>query len=252
MPLDYDSFGSSIVSGAQSPACFPSTHWSAILAAGDGSVPHSAEALEQLCRGYWRPIYAYVRRRGYSPTDAEDLTQAFFEHFLERKLLTVADRQKGRFRTFLLHACEYFLAKHWRDAHRLKRGGGQEIFSLDGAAGEDWYKREPADDMTPERLYEREWALALLDLVLEQLRHEWTVAGKESLFETLRLFLSGERNTITCAEAALKLGMSEGAVRTAVHRLRHRYGELLRAEVANTLSRPEDLEDELHHLLGVL
>jgi RNA polymerase sigma-70 factor (ECF subfamily) len=223
-----------------------------VVAAGDSSVPNSSQALEQLCRAYWRPIYAYVRRRGHAPADAEDLTQAFFEHFLQRKLLTVADRQKGRFRTFLLHACEYFLAKEWRDARRLKRGGGQEIFSLNAAAGEEWYQHEPADDMSPERIYEREWALALLDLVMNQLQQEWITAGKQTLFETLRIFLSGDRSTITSAQAALELGMSEGAVRTAVHRLRQRYGELLRAEVANTLSHPEDLEDELHHLLAVL
>lgn len=237
---------------ASSPGLFPNTRWSVVLSAGDTSVLGSAQALDNLCRVYWRPIYAYVRRRGYGPADAEDLTQAFFEHFLERKLLTVVDRQRGRFRTFLLHACEYFLAKEWRDARRLKRGGGQEVFSLDMVAGEEWYQREPANERTPERLYEREWALALLDLVMDRLRQEWAAAGKENLFQTLQAFLCGERKSITCAQAAFKLGMSEGAIRTAVHRLRQRYGEILRTEVAQTLSRPEDLEDELRHLLAVL
>jgi len=231
---------------------FPGTHWSMVLSAGDTSVPDSTQALDKLCRAYWRPIYSYVRRRGYGSADAEDLTQAFFGHFLERKLLTVVDRQRGRFRTFLLHACEYFLAKEWRDAHRIKRGGGTEILSLDMVAGEEWYQRESADEGTPERLYEREWALALLDLAMVQLRHEWTAAGKETSFQTLQAFLSGESKSINCAQAARELGMSEGAVRTAVHRLRQRYGEILRTEVARTLLRPEDLEDELRHLLAVL
>ena len=155
-------------------------------------------------------------------------------------------------RTFVLHACEYFLAKQWRDATRLKRGGVQKVISLDAAAAEYWYHNEPADPMTPERSYERQWALALLDLAMERLRQEWAVAGKETLFATLQLFLSGERKAITCAQAALELGMSEGAVRTAVHRLRQHYGEILRAEVGQTLSRQEDLEDELRHLLTVL
>ncbi|PYI85468.1 MAG: RNA polymerase subunit sigma-24 [Verrucomicrobia bacterium] len=223
-----------------------------MLAAGERESPEAAAALEKLCRAYWRPIYIYVRRRGHPPAEAEDLTQAFFAHFLERKLLTVVDRQRGRFRTFVLHACEYFLAKQWRDATRLKRGGGQNILSLDMAAAEDWYHNEPADPMTPERSYERQWALALLDVAMERLRQEWVAAGKETLFATLQLFLSGERKAITCAQAALELGMSEGAVRTAVHRLRQHYGEILRAEVAQTLSRQEDLEDELRHLLAVL
>jgi len=140
------------------------------------------------------------------------------------------DGQRGRFRTFVLHACEYFLAKQWRDSTRLKRGGGQNLLSLDVAAAEDWYHNEPADPMTPERSFERQWALALLDLAMERLRQEWAVAGKETLFATLQIFLSGERKAITCAQAALELGMSEGAVRTAVHRLRQHYGEILRGQ----------------------
>jgi RNA polymerase sigma-70 factor (ECF subfamily) len=249
MAADSDSSDPVMPSAA---GCFGTTHWSIILAAGDDESASSREALEKLCRAYWRPIYTYVRRRGHAPPEAEDLTQSFFAHFLERKLLTVVDRQRGRFRTFVLHACEYFLAKQWRDASRIKRGGGQKTLSLDVAAAEDCFHNEPADQMTPERLYERQWALALLDLALDRLKQEWTAAGKETLFATLQIFLSGDPKTTTCAQTALELGMSEGAVRTAVHRLRQRYGEILRAEVAQTLSRPEDLEDELRHLLSVL
>ena len=249
MPADSDSSDPVMPLAA---GCFGTTHWSVVLAASQDDSASSREALEKLCRGYWRPIYTYVRRRGHAPHEAEDLTQGFFAHLLERKLLTVVDRQRGRFRTFVLHACEYFLAKQWRDASRLKRGGGQQVLSLDVAAAEDGFQHEPADQMTPERLYERQWALALLDLAMDRLRQEWAAVGKETLFATLQGFLSGERKSITCAQAAFELGMSEGAVRTAVHRLRQRYGEILRAEVAQTLSRPEDMEDELRHLLAVL
>jgi RNA polymerase sigma-70 factor (ECF subfamily) len=247
MTPESDSSGFVIASAAPG---FTTTHWSVVLAAGEDDSASSREALEKLCQSYWRPIYAYVRRRGHPPPEAEDLTQAFFAHFLERKLQTVADRQRGRFRTFVLHACEYFLAKQWRDANRLKRGGGQTILSLDVDAAEDSYQNLPADTLTPERLFERQWALALLDLTRERLREEWTAAGKETLFATLQVFLTGEQQPY--APTALALGLSEGAVRTAVHRLRQRYGEILRAEVAQTLSRPDDLEDELRHLLVVL
>ena len=231
---------------------FATTHWSVVLAASDADSAGSRAALEKLCGNYWRPIYAYVRRRGHSREEAEDLTQGFFEHFLERKLLAVVDRQRGRFRTFVLHACEYFLAKEWRDAHRLKRGGGHQILSIDSVAAEDWYLNEPADEVTPERYYERQWALALLNLAIARLRLEWNAAGKEKIFDALQAFLSGERKSITYAQAAITLGMSEGAIRTAVHRLRQQYGEVLRAEIAQTLTRAEDVGDELRHLLTVL
>lgn len=233
-------------------AVFATTHWSVVLEAGQDESAGSRAALEQLCRNYWRPIYAYIRRRGHAPHEAEDLTQSFLAHFLERKLLSVVDRQRGRFRTFVLHACEYFLAKEWRNATRLKRGGGHQILSLDVSAAEDGYQNEPADHLTPERLYERQWVLSLLELALERLRQEWIVAGKTTQFAILQLFLSGERKSMTCAQAALELGMSEGAVRTAVHRLRQQYAEIVRSEVGQTLTRQEDLEEELRHLLSVL
>jgi RNA polymerase sigma factor (sigma-70 family) len=234
------------------PRHFNTTHWSVIIAAGDQATLASRAALENLCRAYWRPIYAYVRQRGHRPEEAEDLTQAFFEHVLERKLFSVADRRRGRFRTFLLHCCEYFIAKQWRDQQRLKRGGGQQVFSLDAAPTEEWYQNQPLDLMTPERLYERRWALAVLARVHDRLRQEWANAGKGSQFGALQAYLSGERETTPCAHTALELGMSEGAVRTAVHRLRQRYGQLLREEVAQTISNPDDLEDELRHLMTVL
>ncbi len=231
---------------------FNTTRWTIVVSAGQETTAASKDALEQLCRSYWRPIYAYVRRRGYRAEESEDLTQAFLEHFLERKLVSVVDRQHGRFRTFLLHCCEYFLAKHWRDQRRLKRGGGRPLLSLEGDSLEQWYRNELADPMTPERLYEKRWALSVLALVQERLRGEWEAAGKLEIFKTLQLFLSGENESMTCARAALDLGMSEAAVRTAVHRLRRRYGEILRAEVAQTISSPDEIEDELQYLLSVL
>jgi RNA polymerase sigma-70 factor (ECF subfamily) len=234
------------------PAQFNTTHWSVVVAAGQEATPSSREALENLCRTYWRPIYGYIRRRGSRPEEAEDLAQAFFEHVLERKLFSVADRRRGRFRTFLLHCCEYFLAKQWRDQQRLKRGGGLQLLSLEASQLEDWYQLEPADPITPERLYERSWALAVLRQAHDRLRLEWEQAGKATLFQTLEAHLSGEREAVPYAQAAIGLGMSEGAIRTAVHRLRHRYGELLRLEVAQTVTSVDDLEDELHHLLNIL
>lgn len=233
-------------------AQFNTTHWSVVATAGQETTPDSREALEHLCQAYWRPIYAYVRRRGTKPEDAEDLTQAFFEHFLKRKLFAVANRNRGRFRTFLLHCCEYFVAKQWRDQHRLKRGGTERIISLEAMQAEEWYVNEPTDRMTPERHYERSWALTVLEKAYSRLRSEWEDAGKGDLFRILQAFLSGERDTVPYAQAALELGTSEGAVRTAVHRLRHRYGELLRAEVGQTVASADDVEDELHHLLAVL
>jgi RNA polymerase sigma factor (sigma-70 family) len=243
---------SSVPQLRRGPAQFATTHWSIVVAAGQEATPSSRGALEHLCRTYWRPIYGYVRQRGSKPEEAEDLTQAFFEHFLERKLFSVADRRRGRFRTFLLHCCEYFIAKQWRDAQRLKRGGGQITISLEAMRTEDWYQDAPSDLLTPERLYERSWALAVLAQAYDRLRMEWEEAGKEPLFRKLEGFLSGERDTAPYSQVALELGMTEGATRTAVHRLRQRYGELLRAAVAQTVASADDLEDELHHLQAVL
>ncbi len=231
---------------------FVTTHWSMVLNARNGDSAQADEAMSRLCRAYWYPLYAYVRRQGYPPDQAQDLTQEFFARLLARNYLRSIDRQKGKFRWFLLTAMEHFLAKEWRDAHRLKRGGGQIILSLDDKDAEDRYKYEPAEPMTAQRIYERRWALTLLEQAMAKLREEFAANGKAEVFDALQVFLSGERADVTQAQAGSGLSMSEGAVSVAVHRMRKRYAELLRAEIANTVSSPEEVEEELRHLLAVV
>jgi RNA polymerase sigma-70 factor (ECF subfamily) len=231
---------------------FTTTHWSVVLAAGQESSPEAAQALAELCRSYWYPLYAYVRRKGYAVADAQDLTQEFFARFLEKNYAGAVDRQKGKFRSFLLASLEHFLAKEWTRAHRLKRGGGQTIIAWDGCDPEERYRLEPADHSTAERLYEKRWALTVLEQAMAALGSEYTAAGKKKIFEELRPFLSGDDDDVSYSDLAGKLEMSEGAVRVAVHRLRQRYGECVRAEIAKIVQRPEHIEEELGHLLAAL
>jgi len=228
---------------------FPTTHWSVVVQAGGNLGGEAARALERLCQCYWYPLYAYVRRKGYSPADAEDLTQEFFTRLLQKNYLSTVDQKKGRFRSFLLASLEHFLAKEWNRAHRLKRGGRCTFISLDDHSGEDRYLLEPRHEASPETLYDRNWALAVLERALERLGSEYAEAGKADLFGQLKSFLSGDRDEQNYVEAAGRLQMSQGAARVAVHRLRSRYGELLRAEIAETVVRPEDIDEELHQLL---
>jgi len=232
-------------------AWFTTTHWSVVLQAAGNQSSQASEALSQLCRVYWYPLYAFVRRKGYSPHDAQDLTQEFFARLIEKNSVRAADRNKGRFRTFLLGALDHFLANEWRDARRIKRGGGKPLLSLDDTA-EERYRLEPADTATPERLYERRWALTLLEQSLARLDEECAVDGKRALFDAVKGLLAGERLPGGYSELADKLQMSEGAVMTAVHRLRRRYGELLRAGIAQTVSGPAQVESELRHLFTAL
>jgi len=234
------------------PGAFVTTHWSVILNAGDTASSQADEAMSRLCQTYWYPLYAYVRRQGYAADQAQDLTQEFFARLLARNYLRSVDRQKGKFRWFLLAAMEHFLAKEWRDAHRLKRGGGKTILSLDERDAEDRYRIEPAEPMTAERLYERRWALTLLDQAMQRLRAEFEAADKLPLFEVLQIFLSGERPGVTQAQAGGRLNMSEGAMNVAVHRLRRRYAELLREEIGNTVSSPDEVDEELRYLRSVV
>ena len=229
---------------------FTTTHWSVVLAAKEDSSPAAADALAQLCRAYWYPLYAYVRRKGYGVADAQDLTQEFFARFLEKHWLGAVDRRKGKFRSFLLSSLEHFLAKEWVRAHRLKRGGGQTIIAWEGCNPEERYRLEPADDWTAERIYERRWALTVLEQAMSTLAAEYAATGKQPLFEELKPFISGEDEPYP--ELAARLQMSEGAVRVAVHRLRQRYGESVRGEIAKIVQRPEDLEEELRHLFAAL
>jgi RNA polymerase sigma-70 factor (ECF subfamily) len=230
-------------------AQFTTTHWSVVRAAGQSSSPASQAALEQLCQAYRYPLYAYVRRRGYSPEDAQDLTQSFFERLLERDLLADLRPAGARFRSFLLHALKNHLASEWTRAHAGKRGGSITFLSLDDLSPEARYAQEAADTESPDAVFERRWAGAVLQQALDRLRQEHVDAGKESLFNLLADGLTGAAPSQPYAELALKLGMTEAAVKMTIHRLRKRYGELLRLEVAQTVVTPAEIDQELRHLL---
>ena len=231
---------------------FASTHWSVVLAAQGPESPDAAEALERLCRTYWGALYAYARRRGHSPADAADLTQAFFARFLEKQFLKDVDRRKGKFRSFLLKALNHFLADEWRHAHAEKREGAHAMISINAEEWETRYGHELASDLTPEKLFERRWALALFDQALAQLRDESVRAGNGRQFELLKDFLSSPTGEGAYATAAAELGLSPATIAVQVHRLRRRYGELVRNEVAQTVVNPAEVEGELRHLLDVL
>jgi len=231
---------------------FATTHWSAVLAAGDASSPRAQAALEALCRAYWYPLYAYVRRKGYAADDAQDLTQEFFARLLARNYLNVADRNKGKFRSYLLGSLEHFLARQWTKAHAQKRGGGQAVLSLDQTDAENRYLLEPTHELTPEKIFDRRWATTLLDHAMARLREECAANHKGDLFAKVESFLSGEKGEASYAEVAAALKMSEGAIKVAVHRLRQRYGELVRAEIAQTVATQEQADEELHYLFTVL
>ena len=234
----------------QAPSLFAATRWSVVLAAKDKSSPDSAAALEALCRTYWYPLYASVRRQGQSSHDAQDLTQGFFARLLEKDYLRAAAREKGRFRTFLRVALKRFMANEWDRARSLKRGGGTFSISLDTSTGEERYRSELSDTLSPDRIYEQRWAMTLLEQAMARLRAEYS--GREAEFEQMKGALTADRGAIAYGEIATALGMSEGAARVAVHRLRKRFRELFRAAVADTVSGPEEVEDELRYLAGVL
>ena len=223
-----------------------------MLAAGDTKLPQASEALETLCRAYWYPLYAYIRRKGHSPVDAQDLTQEFFARLLSRNYLNVADRNRGKFRSFLLGSLEHFLAREWTKAHAQKRGSGRSAVSFDAMTGEGRYLLEPVDDVTAEKIFERRWATTVLDQAMSHLRQECIENGKENLFRQLEGLLSGEKGEVPYAEVAESLKMSEGAIKVVVHRLRQRYGELVRAEIAQTVVNPEQAAEELQYLFAVL
>ncbi len=232
--------------------CFVTTHWSVVLAAAGDDTPQAREALGRLFQVYWYPLYAYVRRRGYSPEDAQDLTQGFFAEMLETNRLAAADQHRGRFRTFLLSALQYFLADQWAKARAQKRGGGVRTVPLQLDSAETRYGLDPPDNHTPEQSFERRWALALLDTVLDRLRVEYEAAGKSHVFAVLSPCLVGERTAQPYAELADKLKLAETGVKSAVHRLRGRYRELLREEIAHTVASPKEVDTELSYLFAVL
>ncbi|HXT10227.1 MAG TPA: sigma-70 family RNA polymerase sigma factor [Candidatus Angelobacter sp.] len=232
---------------------FSPTHWSVVLAAaGRADSTQARDALEKLCRNYWLPIYAFIRRQGRNPHDAQDLTQEFFARLLEKHFLGDVQRDKGRFRSFLLASVKHFLANEWDKAVAQKRGGGRAPISIDAAMAESAVGFEPADTLTAEKIFERRWALALLDQVLRRLREEYARDGKERQFERLKPTLTEASRSVPYAEIAAQLGASEGAVKVAVHRLRQRYRELLRAEITDTVGAAEDVDDEIRNLFAAL
>ena len=241
-----------LLSAVQGPAEFRTTHWSLVIEAGRADSPVAREALERLCRIYWYPLYAFVRRRGYSPADAEDLTQGFFESLLRRGDLAGVAPSKGRFRTFLLAALGHYLANEWRRGQRQKRGGGQAAVSFDALPAEDRYRLEPTAPEDPEHIYDQRWAWTVMEQALDRLRADYARAGKADLFELLRPSLAGGEDGASGADLAARLGISVGAVDVARHRLRRRYGELIRETIADTVASPDEVDAEIRHLRAVL
>lgn len=231
---------------------FATTHWSVVVAAADEDSSRARVALEELCRAYWYPLYAFVRRSGQREHDAQDLVQGFLATCLEKGYFRSADRSRGRFRSFLLLALKRFMANEWDRERAAKRGGGATPISLDALAAEQRYALEPVDTMTADRLYERRWATTLLERVLHRLRDEQHTAGRGPAFEALKEFLSGAGRATPYAELASQLGMTEGAVKVAVHRLRERYRALLEREIGNTVGSMSEIEEERRHLLAAL
>src|SRR5438874_7846041 len=231
---------------------FSATHWSIVLASRANDLARATAALERLCRTYWYPLYAFIRRRGSDPHDAEDLTQGFFAYLLEKDTLKKVDRGKGKFRTFLLAALANFLANEWDKRQTVKRGGQRQIISLAETVAEELYRHEVVESLTPEKLFERRWARALMEQVLARLKQEYAAGGKADLFAKLEPALTGETAAGVYAEWAAELGMSEGAVKVALHRLRRRFGEVLRSEIGHTVSSPEEIDDEIRHLFAAI
>jgi RNA polymerase sigma-70 factor (ECF subfamily) len=237
---------------APSQPLFATTHWSVVLAAAQSETPEAALALERLCRTYWYPLYAYIRHRGHLPEDSKDLTQEFFQRLLRNDSLSRVDPRKGKFRSFLLAAMNHFLANEWDRVRRLKRGGHITFMPLDESVAERRYLGEQARDCSPEKMYERAWALALLEKVLGQLRAETAGTAQAERFDELKVILMGEKPEMTYQALAVKLGTTEPALKMAVQRLRQRYGQLLREEIAQTVAVEHEVEAELAHLRAVL
>ncbi len=235
-----------------SPQAFPRTRWSVVLDAKQPYSPESAAALETICRSYWHPLYVFVRRSGHSPQDAEDLVQEFFCRLLEKHWLDAADPNKGRLRTFLIVAIRNFMAKEWRRASAQRRGGDQTYVSMDTAFAESCYAADPDTDLAAEEVFDRQWALTLLALTMERLQAEFTAAGKAGDFNVLKESLTASHGSLAYQSVAVRLDVSEGAARVAVHRLRKRFRELYREEISQTLPVGADVDGEMRHLASAL
>jgi RNA polymerase sigma-70 factor (ECF subfamily) len=232
-------------------ARFATTRWSVVRAAGEPTGPGAREALATLCRLYWYPVYAYARRRGLDSEEAADLTQGFFARLIERKTVRGADPDRGKFRSYLLGAFKHFMAHEWARARAKKRGGGRRLVPLDPREAEERYGLEPAHELTAQRLFERQWALRLLELAMDDLREQYTCDGRRRYFDVFRPFIAGGRGN-GYREACAELGLGEGAARVAVHRLRTRYRELLREHIRRTVETPEQVDEEIQHLFSAV
>ena len=238
--------------GSKNPVVFNTTRWIVILTAGDPNAPGSFEALTHLCHSYWFPLYSYVRRRGYSSHDAQDLTQSFFATFLEKERFGRANQSRGRFRTFLLTSMKYFLSDEHDRRSSKKRGGDREIISIDEHAAEERYQAEPSEGTSPDLLFEKRWAITLLNQVIDQLRDEFKQSGKVELFDEFKPFLWGDQTATPTKEIAAQVQMTEGATKVTMHRIRKRYRECLRQTIADTVESPDEIDDELRYLARIL
>jgi len=231
---------------------FATTHWSVVMAAGRPKSASYQQALETLCKTYWFPLYVYLRRQGYDSHQAEDYTQAFFAGLLARRGLRLADPKRGRFRSFLLTSLKHFLSNERARARAKKRGGGRKVLSLDFQNAESQYALEPRDELSPEKLFERSWALTVLARTMARLQAEAVSTNKRKLFDHLKIFLTAEKSSVPYRDAAAELDMTEGAVRVAIHRLRRRYRELLRDEIAQTVTSDDQIDEEIRDLFAAL
>ena len=231
---------------------FATTHWSIVLAAGDSASPEHEQALSRLCQTYWFPLYAYLRRRGHDRHQAEDLTQAFFVQMLDKRRLSGVSPKPGKFRSFLLTTLKNFVSDEYDLTRAIKRGGAQKTISLNFQKAESQYTLEPTDELSPERLFERAWALTILEQTMNRLEDEMINTNKKELFDSLRVYVCGEPTTATYGTVAVQLNMTENAVKVAVHRLRRRYRELLRNEIAQTVLTENQIDEEISHLFAAV
>jgi DNA-directed RNA polymerase specialized sigma24 family protein len=244
--------GQTVKQPSMQPQWFATTHWSVVLAAGHDSTPQATENLERLCRTYWYPLYAFLRRKGYGSHEAEDLTQGFFARFLEKRYLEDVNRDRGKFRSFLLCSLEHFVANEWDKSRRLKRGGGGALVPLETALAEERYQTEPGTQDRPELLFDRGWARTLLQVVLGRLREEYEQAGKGARFVELKAFLLGEPGADEYVAVGQRLEMKEQAIKSAVFRLRRRFRDLFREEIAHTVTTRAEVDDELRYLVELM
>ena len=253
MPVKDDVTSLTAIGGIadQGPVAFTTTHWSVVLAA-QGPSPEAQKALEKLCGTYWRPIYGFVRRQGVAPEEAKDLTQGFFALLLERRDLDAVRQEKGRLRSYLLTSLKHFLANEHNRAMAIKRGAGQRLIPLEDLRECERVSVEPSETLAADQIYERRWALSVLDQTLARLGDEYRAAGNAQLFDRLQKAFTNEPDQSTPADTAHELGMTESAVRQASYRMRQRYRHLLREEIAHTVMAPGDVDDELRHLVAVL